>query len=169
MQRIPWQSRTFDATLSFIRYRASFLHFWLSFFPLLSSHVTVFLLASPLPPFPLSFPHQPPALPHVFSLCLSPSPSLFISHMNFKPWGAGGLGVSDSETRRETVFAWASPLYACIETILMQILQYVHLHANVCVCVCLVRDRDSVCYWCIRVPGTVGRVWYVALVLKGLQ
>ncbi len=31
------------------------------------------------------------------------------------------------------------------------------------------RHRDSVCYRCIRVPGTVGCVSYVALVLKGLQ
>ncbi len=55
----------------------------------------------------------------------------------------------------------------------MQILQYVHLHANVCVCVCVSRERqrhrDSVCYRCIGVPGTVGCVSYVALVLKGLQ
>lgn len=154
-------SLSLDTALSF-----SFLTF---FFPLLSSHVTVFLLYSPLPPFPLSFPYQPPALPHVFSLCLSLS--LFISHMNFKPWGAGGLGVSDSETRRETVCVWKSwSVCVCVFSVCM------HLNADTSVCsstckrvyVCHERNRDSVCYRCIRVPGTVGRVWFAALILKGL-
>ncbi len=90
------------------------------------------------------------------SVCLSLS--LFISHMNFKPWGAGGLGVSNSETRRETVFAWTSPLYACIE--------YEDPNADTSVCsstckrVCVSRERQRQCLLSVHQSA-----WYCWLCL----